>query len=378
MTRTTSPTLAFALLIAIVSLSAPSVPCAAQSAIEPVWRTSTGRLTALAWKPRRLARVVPSRDGLAVFVGHQSGVSALQSASGALLWRSPTADPVDADPVEYAGVVYIASVGGVVWALDRASGRALWKQPVALDVAVRAGIVVDDSSLYLIAEPGSLYALDRGDGTVRWRRQAEVSGEFLAEGHGAPVLVGDLVLGGLGDGRLLLASARDGGIVWSRDLAGRGDGLPDVDSTPVLVGSGSSRSVLAASHRGGLRSIALADGDERWQLKGEGFGTPLVVGERCYVVDGDHTLVALRWRDGRKLLARRLSGEPTGALAYSSAGLLIPTGTGLLLVGEEDLGVRARIVDPYGFSSAPTVVGDAVWALANDGTVWAMRLRSPR
>lgn len=349
-------------------------PAGAAPRFEVLWKARTAPLAPLAWKPRRQAEVVLARDGRAVFVGHAAGLMALRADTGALLWQAQTGDPVDATPLERDGRVWAVDTGGALQAYDRNSGVPLWKEAVALDVAVRAGLRADAARLFLSAESGTLYALAPDTGRVQWRRRMRSGREFLAEGNGAPLVHGDMVVAGASDGQLVVVSTRDGGVVWARDLSGTREGQPDVDTTPVLVGPKGKEMVLAASHRAGLYALRLADGDQRWHRPGEGYSTPVVEGERCYTIDGSHALWVLRWRDGEPVAARRMASEPTGAIALHPAGLLVPTGSGITLVRRSDLGTRARLTDPYGFAAAPTVVGEAIWAIANDGTVYAMRI----
>lgn len=349
-------------------------PAAAAPTFEVLWKTRTVPLAPLAWKPQRTAGVVRSADGRTLYVGHATGLWALRADTGAVLWQQRTTDPIEGAPLLHGDRVWAVDSGGALAAFDRSSGRPAFAEPVQLDVSVRAPLRADAERLFLTAESGSLYALSPQTGKVLWRRKMRSSREFLAEGSAAPTIHGDLVIAGSADGQLTVVTARDGGAVWARDLSGAREGQPDVDTTPVVVGAAGQELVLAASHRAGLYALALADGDQRWHRPGEGFSTPLVEAERCYAIDGNHALWALRWRDGQPLAARQIAGEPSGALAATSAGLLVPTGTGLLLVRRSDLGVRARVTDPYGFAAAPLVAGEVVWALANDGSVYALRI----
>ena len=352
----------------------------ARSFAEPVWRVSTQKLPGLAWKPRRSGAPVLDRRGGQVLVGAADGLWALDALTGDKLWRVPTADPIAGPPLlDAAGsTITFADGGGVVQTLGLGDGKPRWARSSLLDAVVRAPLVGDGARLYALVEPGSLFALDALTGKALWRRAVPGGRDFLAEGTGAATVHGESVIAGLGDGNLVVVNGRDGGVVWTRDLAGGGDGPPDVDTTPLVVQSGAGEAfVLAASQRGGLYALSLGDGEVRWHRKGEGYQTPLRRGDELWVVDGDHRLLALRASDGKLRVGRHLDGEPSGALALWRTFVLVMAGDGLWLLSGDDQQTRGRVVDPYGYAAAPCLDGDDAWMIGNDGTIWALRLREP-
>ncbi len=370
---------AWASCLALLLMTLPSI-ASARAFAEPVWRVPTQKLPGLAWKPRRTGAPVLDRRGGQVLVGAADGLWALDALTGDKLWRLPTADPIAGTPLLNAAgsTVTFADGGGVVQTLGLGDGKPRWARPATLDAVVWAPLVSDGMRLYAVVEPGSLFAIEATTGKPLWRRAVPGGRDFLAEGTGAPTVHGESVIAGLGDGNLVVLNGRDGGVVWTRDLAGAGDGPPDVDTTPlVMQGADGKAFVVAASQRSGLYALALEDGEVRWHRKGEGYQTPLRSGDELLLVDGDHRLLALAATDGKLRAGRHLDGEPSGALALWHKLLLVAAGDGLWLLNSADLQTRGRIVDPYGFAAAPCLDGDDAWIIGNDGTVWAMRLREP-
>lgn len=368
---------AFCAALLALTCGVPSV-FAGPGFAEVVWKVPGAGLPALAWKPMRTARVVASHDGTTIFAAGAKGLRALRADTGALLWTAATADPIASTPLVGPKLVYVVDVNGALQALGVRNGVPAFETPQQLNAAVRAPLAGDVERLYAVTEPGNLLAIDRRSGKVLWRRASSPARDFLAEGTSSPLVVGDQVVAGLADGTLVVVHGRDGGLIWSRDLSGSGEGQPDVDTTPVVVGAGPAALVLAASQRGGMHALELDNGEQRWHLPGEGFRTPLIRGPTAIALRGDHHLVALRWTDGVVQRSRKIEGEPSGDLALCDRGLLVPAGDGLWLLDADSLHARGRIVDPYGFAAAPLVAGDAAWLVGNDGSVYALRLHTPR
>ncbi len=360
------------------SLTGASTASAGPGFAEVVWKVPGARLPALAWKPMRTARIVASHDGSTIFAPGAKGLRALRADTGALLWTAETDDPIASTPLVASTLVYVADVSGALHALGVRNGVAAFETPRQLNATVRAPLAGDAERIYAVTEPGNVMAIDRRSGKVLWRRASAAGRDFLAEGTSSPLVVGDQVVAGMADGTLVVVHGRDGGMVWSRELAGSGEGQPDVDTTPVAIGAGPAALVLAASQRGGMYALRLEDGEQRWHVPGEGFRTPLIRGPVALALRGDHQLVALRWTDGAVLRSRKLDGEPSGDMALCDLGVLVPAGDGLWLLDGDSLHARGRIVDPYGFAAAPLVAGDAAWVVGNDGSVYAMRLHTPR
>ena len=135
-------------------------------------------------------------DGVAIAGFDNGRVTAVQSATGEVLWESAVSDPrgaseierltdVDTEPVVEGGAVYAASYERAVAAFDAETGRTLWRRPIAS----QSGLAADADLLYLADTGGSVQALDRVSGATVWteaslagRRPAwpAVHGPFVA------------------------------------------------------------------------------------------------------------------------------------------------------------------------------------------------------
>jgi outer membrane protein assembly factor BamB len=158
---------------------------------------------------------VPVLDHGLVVVGLKSGKAvALSAADGKVRWEQVIAVPrgrselermvdIDADPVAYEGVLYVASFQGRVAALDSATGNPLWGR----DISSYAGLAVDSRHVYVTDQHSEVWALDRFTGASVWKQDA-LHGRALT----APAVQGDSVVVGDFEGYLHWLSLDDGHI----------------------------------------------------------------------------------------------------------------------------------------------------------------------
>ena len=66
-------------------------------------------------------------DGIVYVGSNDRNVYALEAATGKLVWKYATGDPVVSSPAVADGIVYIGSEDGKVYALGAATGKLVWK-----------------------------------------------------------------------------------------------------------------------------------------------------------------------------------------------------------------------------------------------------------
>ncbi len=354
---------------------------AASDAVSVQWRTAVAS-SGTAYKPREAASPLLSSDGRTVWVGTAAGVSAVDTASGRVLWQAATTDPVAGRPVavqlpgESSATLYAATMAGAVHAWHAQSGAPRWAQPSRLDVPVRSPLTADNRYVYVVADPGSVQALDPLTGRPVWRWSTVVDREYLIEGQGGALARDGVVYSGTPTGKLVALSARDGALLWETTLEQpQRSPYGDVDSTPVWSqGPGGQAMVLAASHSGGLCAVAPQDGRVLWRYDAEALGQPLLTSGGIVSVAALGTLHVIDLR-GQPKLVRKLPGPTAGVAAWLGADLLaVPTETGMLLVRWRD-GVTLRHIDAeLGFAAAPLQAGGLTLALANSGDLWGLHI----
>ena len=145
-------------------------------------------------------------------------------------WAFPTGNRVISSPVMAGNTLYFGSDDGNVYAVDAASGRQVWKR--ATKGPVPATPAVADGTVYVGSYDGRFYALSAETGSMRWK--FTTGGERHFEGknlHGwtprgqtffdpfdlylsSPVVVGDAVFFGSGDGNMYALDRASGTLRW--------------------------------------------------------------------------------------------------------------------------------------------------------------------
>jgi len=364
------------LLAAVLAATSMTTSAAAGPKLSVDWRQRIETLAPMAWKPRLWGTPALSADARLLYCPSGTGLSALATVSGQVVWQLKDGDAVQGRPAVHDGVVYVITAGGTVHALDGLKGTSRWPRSRRLDAVSYADPTVGPRHVYAMSDPGLLTAIDRRNGAIAWRYGRGLARDFLIEGHGAAVLLGDIVFAGMADGKLVALAARDGGLVWDRRLGDDRKGpYTDVDSTPVLTTVSGRTAVLAAAHNTGLFAHATKDGERLWRYDSEGLGQLLVSGDRVYAVAGNGVLHVVDLASGRRVFARRLAGAPSGRLAVAGGLLVVPTGDGLHLVDRSNGHGLSRIIDEFGFAAAPLLAGSRLFAVSNGGLALSLRLR---
>ncbi len=256
------------------------------------WRTSVGRSDAgLAesirfWKGKERAFVsggVGGTDDLVALGTERGEVIALNSATGAEVWRAQVSSEVLAAPAVGADVVALQTVDGKLVVLDRGTGERLWSYDTQVPVL-----------------------------TLR--------------GTGSPVIVGGFIVAGFANGRLAMLSAEQGNVIWEQRVMlpqGRSEleRIVDVDSTP-LVADGV---VYAASFQGRIKAFRQRDGRTIWerdvstyQPLAHGFGFVYVVDEFDQLIAIDEATGIDVWE--QKALRLRGASAPVVFSNYVAVG----------------------------------------------------------
>jgi outer membrane protein assembly factor BamB len=139
---------------------------------------------------------------------------ALDTRTGAVLWRAPTGIVSGSSVVAADGLAYIGAENALD-AIDAATGAIRWQVHVAPDCSVQSTPVVSKGLVYFVGD--GAYAVDAATGAVRWHnalgwnRSSAFAGPALHEGT--------LYLGGVdggGQGTLYALDATSGRVRWQR------------------------------------------------------------------------------------------------------------------------------------------------------------------
>ena len=269
-------------------------------------------------------------------------------------------------------VVYVGSREAELLALDRSQGTLLWSFPSGEEenlVGIYGTPAVTDDLVYVGAygeEFGRLYAIDPEQRAAVW--------DFPTGDHivGAPVVAGDTVLVGSGDGVLYALDASSGTERWRFSTGNKIWSEATVHEGTVYFGS--------LDHN--VYAVSLEEGAELWRFTTNGAvaSKPLILDGRVYIGSFDRHFYALDARSGAEAWPEPFRADNwfwTGAVS-DGTNVYVGSLDGNLYAINADSGLSAW---PQPFEtgqpivSSPALVPDGV-AVANDnGDIFLVRAR---
>ena len=338
--------------------------------MQPAWRRVMNPPNIQREKPEEFATAAYDPQSRRVWAGSSAGqFVCLDAANGATVWSAEVDGTLSGQAVFDGRHVLTGTDEGRLLALDPSSGNELWSYRVQSPITQAP--VVSGDGVYFVDGNNGVYALGR-DGKWRWQYRRDAPAEFALVGEGRPLVTGGRVHVGFSDGMLVTLDARDGAVVWTRDLSPEHDRFQDVDATPVVAGG----LLLAASAAAGLYALDPASGDIHWTLPMDGIQHTaavdddlLVTLETGRVMRLDGRTGAVRWRT--HLGDAGAPGEPTLV-----AGLVaVTTSRGGLHLLDARTGRPLQRFEPgSGIYARPAVGTDgSVFVLSNGGVLYALR-----
>src|SRR5258708_2762885 len=145
-------------------------------------------------------------------------------------WKFHTNGLVLSSPAIFAGVLYVGSTDGNMYAVDIKSGTQKWKFPAGGRIPSSPGVA--GGLVYFESYSGSFIALDITNGQVKWKFQTDGEHRFIAKNiHGgmpaaeadpdpfdaylsSPTIADGVVYFGSGDGNIYALDASSGALKW--------------------------------------------------------------------------------------------------------------------------------------------------------------------
>ncbi|MDX1695605.1 MAG: PQQ-binding-like beta-propeller repeat protein, partial [Ketobacteraceae bacterium] len=224
---------------------------------------------------------------------------------------------------------------------------------------------------------GRLHALDRESGTVEWVYDTFVPALSL-RGESSPVQVGNVVLAGFANGKLVALDTKTGFVGWERTISepkGRSEleRLNDLDGRFWI-----SRTVVyAVNYQGNLVAMDIRAGQPLWTRSMSSYAGVSEFLDQLYVVDEDSNIYGLDAVNGaevwhQELLKGRRLTAPTAYDRYVVAGDF----EGYLhWMNYRDGAFLARVkVDGDGIWAPPIVKDNVVYVQGNSGEIAAYQV----
>lgn len=296
-------------------------------------------------KTRRPVFSSPVVAGGLVLVGegyHQDTLCrlvCLEAAGGAEKWSFEVKSHIESSPQVEGGRVYFGAGDEGLYCVDLAGGKEVWHSSGQhVDISPWA------SSGYLFAGTGygrsAALSLSVKDGSVAWQTPMDLPV------WGSPLLLGNRIYFGLGNGDFLKSAADPrGAVVCLSALGGKQVWLTPIPDAVLTAVTHKKDKLFFGSRDGHLYALDAVKGEVLWKrsLGGPVVASPLVGRERVAAVSAKGKLLVASIETGEELasldLSKVLEGE-TGVFsspALSGGKIVLGTSGGALvcLTGKE-------------------------------------------
>jgi len=304
-------------------------------------------------------------DGVVYIADLDGVVYALRLADGSKLWSRKVAFSFNASPSVRDGRIYIGDIDGRFYCLDAKTGKSLWNLPPASDdppVPLKPAAEGESS------EPTAAANKDNNDQAAEGPAKTVPYFETGAEINSAATFYKDNVLVGSQDAVLYCLGAKTGKLVWKHEIEDQIRCTPTVAGDRTFVAGCDSR----------LHIIDLKTGKEVGSVDIEAPTgvTPAVRGDMVYFGTEGGAFFAIDWKKPRIVWRYR---DTRNQQAYRSSPAVTDK---LVVVGSRSKHVRAfdpktgqqkwvftarRRVD-----SSPVIVGDRIFVGSDDGKLYAL------
>jgi outer membrane protein assembly factor BamB len=246
-------------------------------------------------------------DGTLYTSGYDGAVYAIDTASGAVEWRTEVADAIGSSPNYYDGFVYIATEfytpSGGMTILDATTGEAVWEDSRPTNHChSQTGIDTQGRAFAAGSNDGRLYVWDLDEWSFRGRFETDGAIKGPVCMHEGTALFGSW------DHSVYAVDTETVERVWEH-------GTDDKVMSGVAVHPGEGLAVTGG-HDGTLRALDVASGDEVWTVDTGGsiVGSPTIAGDTALVGSYDSALYAVDVPSGRR---RWRFAEPSGIVTAS-------------------------------------------------------------
>ncbi len=324
---------------------------------------------------RRLHRFAPLMNDKTVIAGNSiDGVVAYDRKTAAEKWRLKIKDGTEGGGQIAEDILYFGAGDGQFYAVNPETGAVLWTYPLKAEGIAEP--LVYAGSVYVLGGNNVLHVLNAKTGKLLWLYNRREASNISVRGGSRPAIANDLVLTGFSDGSLVALNKTSGTMVWEVNL-NRNKRFRDVDASPVIDGS----TAYVSSYDGSLYALNVSDGRILWSVDEGGYDQVLVQGNTIYYSSTTGKTMALDKQSGKILWSKtNPHGIATGPTAYKS----------VLIIGEMDGTLRfldmrtgdllSEFAPGRGVNSRATVDTNKneVYFTSHDANLYALRVNWKR
>lgn len=313
------------------------------------------------------------------------------STAGQLLWTTDLTPANDNSSnasgggLAYGdGKLFVSSGFGRLTALDPATGAVVWQQELGSTGTGNPAVL--DGLVYVVAGDDVAWALETDTGRIAWQLSGTPDIHNVLGGP-APAITDKYVVFAFGAGELQGAFRQGGLRLWDAQIAGERLGVAsarvdDITGDPVVVGD----RIYTGSHSGRMVALSLGSGNRLWTAEEGPLNPVWPAGDSVFMVTDRNELVRLSTEDGTRIWGHELplfadrkpkrQAEIVGHFGPILAGgqLILASGDGQLRFFDPASGqlTGARNL-PGGATSNPVVAGNTLYVVSKKGQLLAFR-----
>ncbi|MQY44288.1 PQQ-binding-like beta-propeller repeat protein [Epibacterium sp. SM1969] len=352
-----------------------------------IWSTNIGSGD----ERRQRITAQPAVGAGRIYTLDSAGQVSAVSPDGSILWQSDIIPATDSEGqatgggiAYHKGAVYISSGFGVLTALDAASGDLIWRQE--LDAPGSGQPLVRDGLVYVVAGDDTGWAVKTKDGRIAWQIEATPSAANVL-GAPAPALTKDLAVFAFGSGDLAATFRKGGFRRWNASIAGERTGrtvstINDVTGAPVVVG----QRIYVGNHGGRTAAFEADSGLRLWTAREGALGPVWPAGDSLFQVSDTNRLLRLDADTGEVIWSQPLPGfvkdkprKRSEIVAHygpilAGGQIIVASNDGLLRFFDPTDGILNRSVEvPGGATTPPVVAGKTLYVVSTKGELLAFR-----
>ena len=322
----------------------------------------------------------PMGDGNRIYAASINGnVVALDPVSGKQVWRSKLGLGLSSGPGVGEGLVVVVAADGYVIALSADDGAERWRAYISGESL--ATPLVHDEWVVVQTVDNKLTALSVFDGTERWSLD-QTTPTLTMRGSTSPQAVGQSVVTGFDNGRVMAINLESGDVEWDSMLAppsGRSDldRLSDIDGDIAVVG----QDIYASGYQGRIASLAGESGQVLWARELSTYAGVSADWNNVYSTLQNGELIALSRGGGTELWRQNvlLRREPTVPVSFRTTVVVGDLEGYLHFFSNVDGEPAARVrAGKSAIVSTPLVMADRLYVQSDDGTVSAWIVVEPK
>lgn len=320
----------------------------------------------------------------------QSKVSAFTTA-GAAVWSTDLVpENENASDATGGGLAYgddkvfVTSGFGLITALDAATGAVVWQQNMRATGSGSPTYL--EGLVYAVSGDDVAWALDAKTGRIRWQLSATPDLSNVLGGP-APALSQKYAVFAYGASEFQGAFRKGGLRLWDAQIAGQRPGfssarIGDITGDPVIVGD----RIFTGSHSGRTVALNLANGERLWTAKDGPLNRVWPAGNSIFMITDRNELVRINAENGRRIWGKALSffkskkpKRQARIIAHQGpiiAGgqLIVASDDGFIHLYNPTTGTETGTVPlPGGASSNPIVAGGTLYVVTSNGKLLAFR-----